>query len=57
MNAGPLVTPWASLATLLWHSRLTALSVELRWSRYLVLGLVVAPVTVVVATLGLALMR
>jgi len=54
VNAGPLVTPWASLATLLWHSRLTALGVELRWSRYLVLGLIVAPVTVIAATLGLA---
>jgi hypothetical protein len=42
---------------LLWHSRLTALDVELRWSRYLLLGLVVAPVTVVAATLGLALTR
>jgi len=57
VNAGPLITPWASLATLLWHSRLKALDVELRWSRYLLLGLVVAPVTVVAATLGLALTR
>jgi len=57
VNAGPLITPWASLATLLWHSRLTALGVELRWSRYLVLGLIAAPVTVVAATLGLALTR
>ena len=39
VNAGPLITPWASLATLLWHSRLKALGVELRWTRYLVLGL------------------
>jgi arsenical pump membrane protein len=54
VNAGPLITPWASLATLLWHSRLTALGVELRWSRYLLIGLAVAPVTVVAATLGLA---
>jgi len=57
VNVGPLITPWASLATLLWHSRLKALDVELRWSRYLVLGLVVAPVTVVAATLGLAITR
>ncbi|MEP6842888.1 MAG: SLC13 family permease [Pseudolysinimonas sp.] len=55
VNAGPLITPWASLATLLWHARLKALDVELRWSRYLLLGLVVAPVTVVLATLRLAL--
>ena len=57
VNAGPLITPWASLATLLWHSRLQTLGVELRWSRYLLLGIVVAPLTVVLATLGLALAR
>jgi Na+/H+ antiporter NhaD/arsenite permease-like protein len=57
VNAGPLITPWASLATLLWHSRLSALRVELRWSRYLLLGLIVAPLTVVAATLGLVLTR
>ena len=54
-NAGPLITPWASLATLLWHSRLQTLGVEVRWSRYLVMGLVAAPLTVVAATIGLAL--
>lgn len=57
VNAGPLITPWASLATLLWHSRLQGLGVEVRWSRYLVLGLLAAPLTVVLATLGLALSR
>lgn len=56
VNAGPLVTPWASLATLLWHQRLVTLGVELRWSRYMLLGLVVAPVTVALATLALALL-
>lgn len=54
VNAGPLITPWASLATLLWHQRLTSFDVELRWSRYVLLGLIVAPVTVVLATLALA---
>jgi Na+/H+ antiporter NhaD/arsenite permease-like protein len=54
VNAGPLITPWASLATLLWHQRLVALDVDLRWSRYLLLGLAVAPVTVALATLALA---
>lgn len=54
VNAGPLITPWASLATLLWHQRLTAFDVQIRWSRYLLLGLIVAPVTVVLATLALA---
>ena len=54
VNAGSLITPWASLATLLWHQRLVALEVDLRWSRYLLLGLAVAPVTVALATLALA---
>ncbi|NUU07572.1 SLC13 family permease [Leifsonia sp. C5G2] len=54
VNAGPLITPWASLATLLWHQRLTSFDVEIRWSRYVLLGLLVAPVTVVLATLALA---
>jgi Na+/H+ antiporter NhaD/arsenite permease-like protein len=54
VNAGPLITPWASLATLLWHQRLTSFDVQIRWSRYMLLGLIVAPVTVVLATLALA---
>ena len=54
VNLGPLVTPWASLATLLWHQRLVGLGVEISWSRYAVLGLVAAPVTVALATLALA---
>lgn len=57
VNAGPLITPWASLATLLWHARLRALDVELRWGRYMLLGLVVAPVTVALATLALTVGR
>lgn len=55
VNAGPLITPWASLATLLWHQRLSALDVDIRWHRYILLGAVVAPVTVVLATLAFAL--
>jgi Na+/H+ antiporter NhaD/arsenite permease-like protein len=54
VNAGSLITPWASLATLLWHQRLVALEVDLRWSRYILFGLAVAPVTVALATLALA---
>ncbi|GAB3395706.1 arsenical efflux pump membrane protein ArsB [Humibacter soli] len=54
VNAGSLITPWASLATLLWHRRLAVLDVQVRWRRYILLGLLVAPVTVVLATLALA---
>lgn len=57
VNAGPLVTPWASLATLLWHDRLKALDVTISWRRYCLLGLVAAPVTVAAATLALALVH
>jgi arsenical pump membrane protein len=53
-NAGPLVTPWASLATLLWHQRLVALGVEFSWRRYALLGLLVVPLTLVPAVLVLA---
>lgn len=49
VNAGPLITPWASLATLLWHERLQRLGVGIRWSRYVVYGSLLAPITVVLA--------
>ncbi|MGP7961252.1 SLC13 family permease [Sanguibacter sp. A247] len=54
VNAGPLITPWASLATLLWHERLSQFGVSVRWGGYMALGLVVAPLTVALATLTLA---
>jgi len=53
VNAGCLITPWASLATLLWHSRLKSLEVEISWPRYAALGLVVAPLTVGLAVVAL----
>jgi arsenical pump membrane protein len=56
VNAGPLITPWASLATLLWHERLTSMGVEISWRRYALLGLVAAPLTVGLATIALALL-
>jgi Na+/H+ antiporter NhaD/arsenite permease-like protein len=54
VNLGPLVTPWASLATLLWHQRLTALGVTISWPRFMGLGLVAVVIIVPVATLALA---
>lgn len=54
VNAGPLITPWASLATLLWHQRLDSLGVEVRWSRYILLGLIAVPLTVVASIGALA---
>jgi arsenical pump membrane protein len=57
VNAGPLITPWASLATLLWHGRLTAMGVDIPWGRFALLGLMAAPPTVAAATLALALIH
>ncbi|WP_375387774.1 SLC13 family permease [uncultured Amnibacterium sp.] len=55
VNAGPLILPWASLATLLWHARLTALDVRISWWRFAGLGLIAAPLTVALATLAVSL--
>lgn len=54
VNAGPLITPWASLATLLWHGRLASMGVHVSWFRFAALGLVAAPLTVVLATLAVS---
>jgi Na+/H+ antiporter NhaD/arsenite permease-like protein len=54
VNLGPLVTPWASLATLLWHQRLTALGVVISWPKFMGLGLIAVVVIVPAATLTLA---
>ena len=55
VNAAPLITPWASLATLLWHDRLSKMNVLIKWRGYAFFGLMVAPLTVVVAVAALAL--
>jgi arsenical pump membrane protein len=55
VNVGPLVTPWASLATLLWASRCRAAGVEVDWRGFVLRGLVLAPVAVVASTLALSL--
>lgn len=54
VNAGPLITPWASLATLLWHQRLVADGVEVPWRRFILWGTLVAPLVVLLAVLPLA---
>lgn len=55
VNLGPLITPWASLATLLWHHRVVSLGVEIRWRSLMLWGAIVTVPTVLVATLVLIL--
>ena len=43
VNAGPLVTPWASVATLLWAARCRAAGVDVSWGRFVLRGLLVVP--------------
>jgi arsenical pump membrane protein len=54
VNAGSLITPWASLATLLWRERLASLDVHVSWWKYAGLGLIVVPITVGLAVLALS---
>jgi arsenical pump membrane protein len=54
VNAGPLITPWASLATLLWAERVRKLDVDFSWRRFVGLGLIAAPLTVGLAVLALS---
>lgn len=54
VGAGPLITPWASLATLLWHERLRAVGIEVPWRRYVLAGLVAGPLVVAAAVVPLA---
>ena len=53
VNAAPIITPWASLATLLWHDQLRRAGVHIKWSTFMILGCILAPVVVLlpVATL------
>ncbi|AGF71736.1 SLC13 family permease [Corynebacterium halotolerans] len=46
VNAAPIITPWASLATLLWADQARRQGVEVRWRTFILLGLVIAPVAV-----------
>jgi arsenical pump membrane protein len=55
VNVGCLVAPWASLATLLWHGRLTSMGVEVRWRGVVLGGLGVAAVAVPLAVVATVL--
>ncbi|GAA1831867.1 SLC13 family permease [Microlunatus capsulatus] len=53
VNAGPLVTPWASLATLLWAARCRAAGVAVSWGRFALRGLVLVPLLLLAAVTAL----
>jgi arsenical pump membrane protein len=55
VNTGPLITPWASLATLLWADRCRAAGVLVRWRTFAVRGLLVVPILLISCVAALAL--
>ncbi|MER6025576.1 SLC13 family permease [Streptomyces sp. NPDC001851] len=56
-NAGPVVTPWASLATLLWYERCVSYGVRVPLARLMGTGAVLAASAVVASVGALALTR
>jgi arsenical pump membrane protein len=54
-NVGPLITPWASLATLLWSERCRAAGVSIQWGRFVLTGAVTATL-VLAASVGALLL-
>ncbi len=48
-NVSPLVTPWASLAIIIWYERCRSAGVRIAWGRFAVTGAVTAVVTLVAA--------
>ena len=57
VNAGPLITPWASLATLLWAGRCRAAGLQVSWLRFAGLGAVLVPLCLLAGTGALVLSR
>ena len=54
VNCAPMLTLWASLATLLWRERCAAAGVDVSARRFLLRGLVLVPLVLVTTTLALA---
>jgi arsenical pump membrane protein len=54
VNVGPLITPWASLATLLWASRCRAAGVPVRWRTFALRGLIIVPLLLAGSVAALA---
>lgn len=55
VNAGPLITPWGSLAVLLWARACRAEDVPVRWGRFALQGMLLVPVVLVASVAALAL--
>lgn len=53
VNAGPLITPWASLATLLWAGRCRAAGISVNWRRFALLGVHLVILSITLGTLAL----
>ncbi|MFC9285866.1 SLC13 family permease [Streptomyces sp. NPDC057052] len=56
-NAGPLITPWASLATLLWYERCHAYGVRVPAARLMGTGAVLSVAVVTASVAALAITR
>ncbi|MFI7502999.1 SLC13 family permease [Streptomyces sp. NPDC049687] len=56
-NAGPVITPWASLATLLWYERCVAYGVRVPVARLMGTGAVLAVTSVAASVTALAVTR
>jgi arsenical pump membrane protein len=54
-NVGPLVTPWASLAIILWYERCRAAGVSIQWRRFAVTGAVTAVAALTLSAAALVL--
>lgn len=55
VNAGPIITPWASLATLLWAHQARQQGVQVSWWMFVLGGLVLAPLAVLAGVGALSL--
>jgi arsenical pump membrane protein len=54
-NVSPLVTPWASLAIIIWYERCRSAGVRVAWGRFVATGAVTAAVTLIAAEAALLL--
>lgn len=52
-NVGPLITPWASLAIILWHERCRSAGTEIGWRGFVAAGALTATTGVLLATAAL----